>query len=398
MKNRDIKLSSHESCTGCGACVAVCPKSCILMVKNHHGFMQPKINTDMCIDCTACGHTCPIINERSIRQNYVPKVYAAINNDNNIRHLSSSGGAFFALAEWVIRNDGVVFGAMFKGIHLQHSYADTLEGIYPFMGSKYVQSDVADSYSKVKAFLNEGRHVLYSGTPCQIAGLKHYLQKDYEKLITVDLICHGVPSPTIWERYMCRLLKKLHAQNVRDIRFRTKRENVKSPVNFYFFFFFLGLDGKWHEYGEDCRKNLYFSYFMRHLFRASCYNCRFRSLDKSEADFTIGDCWNVNEDHPEMSDGKGVSTIILHTKKAMRVISDLKDAFTLDAEDISIMQKRYAEAKQEELYEKERRLWKFSNRMAQIVPLEYMQFIYKHDRLDYILRRKINKLWQKSIK
>lgn len=397
-KRTNIKLSSPDSCTGCGACAQSCVKEAITMVENMEGFLQPRINSKLCVECHKCEKVCPILNPIVISQNLETKVYAAINKDDKVRVQSSSGGAFYALAKWTIEQGGVVFGAKFIGIHLQHDCAEKLEDVYPFMGSKYIQSDVADSYDKVKSYLLQDRLVLYSGTPCQIAGLKRFLYKDYENLITVDLLCHGVPSPRIWERYMRRLLNNLKAKEVKDIRFRTKRRDLNISPNFYFFFFFLGEDGVWHEYGEDCRKNLYFAYFMRHLFRSSCYHCHFRSLETSQADFTIGDCWNVDEDHPKMSDGQGISTIILHTNKASQILFKLKNAFIFENEDIAIMQKRYEEAKREEQNERECRLWKLSNYMAQIIPLDYMQIIYKHDRWDYVLRRKLKQLWQKNIK
>lgn len=393
-----IKLASPDSCTGCGACVQSCAKGAISMKEDREGFLHPRIDSKLCVECHKCEPVCPISNPISIPQDFETKAYAAINKDEDVRMRSSSGGVFYALAKWTIEQGGVVFGAKFNGIHLQHSCAETLEEIYPFMGSKYIQSDVADSYNKVKSYLLQDRLVLYSGTPCQIVGLKRFLHKDYEKLITVDLLCHGVPSPNIWERYISRLMRHLKAQEVKDIRFRTKRRDLNTSPNFYFFFFFLGKDGLWHEFGEDCHKNLYFAYFMRHLFRSSCYHCRFRSLETSLADFTIGDCWNVDDDHPKMSDGQGISTFILHTNKASQILCELNETFVLEDEDISIMKNRYAEAKQEEKEERECRLWKLSNLIAQVIPLDYMQFIYKHDRWDFVLKRKIIKLWKRNIK
>lgn len=395
-KRTNIRLASPDSCTGCGACVQSCCKEAISMVEDRDGFLRPHIDEKRCVECHKCEHVCPIISSIAIPQNFETRAYAAINTDEEIRMQSSSGGTFYALAKWTIKHRGIVFGAKFVGIHLQHDCSDKLEDIYPFMGSKYIQSDVADSYKKVETYLLQDRFVLYSGTPCQIAGLKRFLHKDYQNLITVDLLCHGVPSPSIWEKYISRQMKKLKAQSICDIRFRTKRKEVKTPVNFYFYFLYIGEDGLCHEFGEDCHKNLYFAYFLRHLFRPSCYHCYFRSLEASQADFTIGDCWNVNENHPKMSDGQGISTLILHTNKASKILNELKDDFVLENEDISIIRKRYTDAKQEEQSERECRLWNISNLMAQIIPLDYMQLVYKHDRWNYVLKRKI-KLWKRNI-
>ena len=399
MRHEDkIQLASADTCTGCSACASICPTNSISMVEDKEGFLQPHIDTDTCIGCHKCEKVCPIVVPIEIKNDIEPKVYAAINKDEEIRRKSSSGGAFYAFANWVIEQGGVVFGAAFEGYHLRHQYAETMEDVEKMMGSKYIQSEIGDSYKDVKQFLKDGRWVLFSGTPCQVAGLKRYLGKDYEKLLTVDLICHGVPSPAIWEKYMERKLRSLKAKEVRDIRFRTKRDEVSSPVNFYFSFLFLDDNDVWQRYGEDCFANPYFAYFMRHLFRSSCYKCPFRSLETSYADFTIGDCWNAHTDHSKIVDRKGISTVILHTPKAIDIFEQIKRSFTIEEEDISIVRGRYEEAKVEEREERKKRLWKLSNRVAQHVPLEWMRFVYMHDRIDYVIKRKLQKIWRRNTK
>ena len=369
------------------------------MRKDRDGFLVPKIDMETCVGCHKCEKVCPIINTIKLLD-IEPKVYAAINIDEDIRKKSSSGGAFYALAKWTIEKGGVVFGAAFEGYHLKHQYVEMMGDVEKMMGSKYIQSEIGNSYKDAKQFLKAGRWVLFTGTPCQVAGLKRFLGKDYEKLLTVDLLCHGVPSPSIWEKYMERQLRTLKAKDVKDIRFRTKREGALSSINFYFFFFFFFLDENnvWQQFGEDYYENPYFAYFMRHLFRSSCYQCPFRSMEASSADFTIGDCWNVEIDHPDLSDNKGVSTIILHTSKAQDLFGYIKRSFSIEVEDISIMQGRYEEAKTEEREERKRRLWKLSNRIAQYIPLEWMRFIYMHDRIDYVIKRKFQKIWRKNSK
>lgn len=393
-----IHLASIDQCTGCAACANACSTGSISMRKDGDGFLVPKIDKETCVGCHKCEKVCPISTPIDVKNEIEPKVYAAINKDEDIRRKSSSGGAFYALAKWTIEKGGVVFGAAFEGYQLRHQYAETLVDVEKMMGSKYIQSEIGDSYKEVKQFLKDGRWVLFTGTPCQVAGLRRYLGNDYEKLLTVDLLCHGVPSPAIWENYMERKLRALKAKDVTDIRFRTKRIDVISPINFYFFFSFLDENDVWHQFGEDYDENPYFAYFMRHLFRSSCYQCPFRSIGASHADFTIGDCWNVGTDHPNMSDNKGISTIILHTPKAQDLFGEIKRSFTFEEENVSIMQGRYDEAKAEEREDGMKRLWKLSNRMAQYVPLEWMRFIYMHDRIDYVIKRKIQKIWRKNIK
>ena len=368
------------------------------MKENREGFLQPYIDTKTCIGCHKCEKTCPIISPITIPTDFETQVYAAINNDEDIRRKSSSGGMFYALAKWAIEQSGIVFGAAFEGYHLKHQYAETLAEVEKMMGSKYIQSEIGNSYMEAMQFLKDGRWVLFSGTPCQIAGLKRYLGKEYEKLLTIDLLCHGVPSPAVWEKYMERTLRALKAKDVKDIRFRIKREDLSAPLNFYFFFFFLDENYVWQEFCEYCYDNVYISYFMRHLFRSSCYQCPFRSLETSNADFTIGDCWNVETDHPNMSDNKGISTIILHTPKAQEVYAQIKLGFTIEKEDVFVMQGRYEDAKIEEQEEGKKRLWKISNRMAKYIPLEWMKFVYMHDRIDYVIKRKIQKIWRKNTK
>ena len=198
-----IVLASPVECTGCGTCASICPQKCIRMKEDQEGFLQPKINTKECIHCHKCEKLCPVLNLEGISDEGVTKAFAAINKDSGIRERSSSGGVFYALAKWTIERGGVVFGARFdEQWRVVHDYTETLEGIFPFMGSKYVQSFIGNTYKKAKAFLEEGRYVLFSGTPCQLAGLRTYLREDYESLIQVDLICYGVPSPGVWRSFL----------------------------------------------------------------------------------------------------------------------------------------------------------------------------------------------------
>lgn len=212
------------------------------------------------------------------------------------------------------------------------------------------------------------------------------MDKDYEKLLTVDLLCHGVPIPAIWEKYIERKLRALKAKDVKGINFRTKKENNEKPVNS-----FLGENNEWQTVGEECYESHYFAYFMRHIFRSSCYQCAFRSVEASYADFTLGDCWNAGKDHPKMQDNKGISTIIIHSNKAKDVYDEVQSCFSIEEEDVAIMKVWYEDAKIEEREDCKKRQWKLSNRLAQYIPLKYMQMIYMHDRVGYVLKRKMQK-------
>lgn len=196
-----IKIDDKHNCCGCAACVQICPKQCISFEEDKKGFCYPIVNTELCVDCKLCERVCPVINPHSSHK--PTKVYAAKISNEAIRLQSSSGGIFTALAETIINDGGVVFGVGFdSNWEVEHKYTDTLDGLSAFRGSKYVQSRVGKTYKQVQEFLHQGRKVLFSGTPCQIAGLHKFLGMRYDNLMTVDVVCHGVPSPLVWRAYL----------------------------------------------------------------------------------------------------------------------------------------------------------------------------------------------------
>lgn len=200
-----ISITSKEMCCGCAACEQRCPKSCIVMREDEEGFLYPQTDMSKCIDCGLCEKVCPVLNQGEKRKPLY--VYAAKNKNPQIQLYSSSGGVFTHIAEQIIQNNGVVFGARFdENWAVKHDYTETLEGLAAMRGSKYVQSRIGSTYQQAKDFLEAGRLVLFSGTPCQIRGLKLFLAKEYENLLTVDLVCHGVPSPEIWRQYLHEII------------------------------------------------------------------------------------------------------------------------------------------------------------------------------------------------
>lgn len=201
-----INIKDKSNCCGCNACVQKCPKQCISMREDDEGFLYPYVDKILCIDCGLCEKTCPVINSKEERKPL--NVFAAKKPNDEVRMQSSSGGIFTLLAENVIDEGGVVFGAGFnERWEVVHSFAEKKEDLAKFRGSKYVQSKVGNSYKQAEAFLKQGRKVLYSGTPCQIAGLKQYLRKDYANLLAVDFICHGVPSPGVFRTYLRAIVR-----------------------------------------------------------------------------------------------------------------------------------------------------------------------------------------------
>lgn len=332
-----IDIKEKKNCCGCEACVQRCPKSCITMREDNEGFLYPEIDKDICIDCGLCEKVCPVINQAEERKPLA--VYAAKHKDEQIRMASSSGGAFTAIAERVIDEGGVVFGAKFnQDWNVVHSYTETKEGLGTFRGSKYVQSRIGESYKEAEGFLKAGRKVLFSGTPCQIAGLKRFLRKEYDNLLTVDFICHGVPSPGVWREYLKEetarqcgeknsvLQRPIHERNalIEGISFRDKRLGWKK------FSFALALsttNGSGAKntvlLSEPLNKNIFLRGFLADLYlRPSCHACPSKSF-KSRSDITIGDFWGVQNVMPEIDDDKGVSVVMVNSEKAGTLVEKI---------------------------------------------------------------------------
>lgn len=206
-----INITEKHNCCGCTACVQRCPKQCISMIEDEEGFLYPHINKDICIDCGICERVCPIINQK--KEKHPIKVFACKNKDEKVRMNSSSGGLFTAIAEEIIKKGGVVFGAKFDSKwNIRIAYTETLDGLKEFQGSKYTQAFVDNSYKDAETFLKKGRLVLFSGTSCQIAGLHNYLHCNYDNLLTIDFICHGVPSQKLFRIFLNEELSKLNLE------------------------------------------------------------------------------------------------------------------------------------------------------------------------------------------
>ena len=311
-----IEIKNKTNCCGCYACYNICPKNAIEMKEDEKGFKYPVIDKDKCINCGLCEKICPILNKKNEIENDI-NVYACYNKNEEERINSSSGGIFILIAKEIIKKGGVVFGACLdEKFNVIHTYVETEEDLKKFMGSKYVQSVIGDNYRKAKKFLDNGRIVLFTGTPCQIEGLKSYLQKDYKNLYTQDLICHGVPSPMVWNKYKT-YRENTDKANTENIYFRNKDAGWKL-FNMKFVY------GK-KEYKKNQTKDLFMQTFLRNtILRDSCYDCNFKKKHR-ESDITLADFWGVERELPEMDDNKGTSIVVLHSKNGKKLFELIKD-------------------------------------------------------------------------
>lgn len=338
-----MSILSLDICCGCASCVQRCPKQCIILESNNEGFFYPVVDVEKCVECGLCEKVCPVLHETESREPL--NVFAAINEDEGIRKESSSGGVFTALAENVISEGGVVFGARFDDKwQVQLDCTDNIDGLKLFRGSKYVQARVEDTYKRAESYLKQGRKVLFSGTPCQIAGLRLFLGREYDNLLCVDFVCHGVPSPKVWERYLRELVARKCEKNsvlfscnklsiseenafIKGISFRDKKLGWKK-----FSFVFRGKLTKATAVGEKNtvlfsamhRDDVYMRAFLSDLIlRPSCYDCRCKS-GKSGADITIADFWGIQYVAPEMDDDKGTSLVLINSNKGDILYNGLK--------------------------------------------------------------------------
>ena len=326
-----IENENKENCCGCTACKNICPKNAIEMKEDEEGFLSPNIDKEKCIDCGLCKKVCPIINKVPNKPPIQQEAYVVNNKNVLVRKQSTSGGAFTAIAEYVIKNNGIVYGASFdNNFNVQHNYTTNINDLQKFRGSKYVQSDVKNTFREVRDFLNAGKMICYSGTPCQIEGLKKYLGKEYENLITVDVVCHAVPSPLVWRKYLHYQKKKLKMNNIIQVLFRDK-----SKYGYKYSTMTIKADNKIYQAGVETDPFLR-AFFEDLSVRPSCYNCQFKKQYRV-SDFTIWDCFEVEKFDNKLDDDKGTSRILIHTKKGKKVFDEISNQFDykkIDVDDI----------------------------------------------------------------
>ena len=344
-----INIIDKQDCVGCNACAQRCPKQCISMQEDEQGFLYPKVDLSLCIDCHLCEKVCPVINQAAPRKPV--ETFAAKNTDEKVRMTSSSGGIFYALAKKIIEEGGVVFGAKFNDKwEVVHDYAETLEDVKVFQGSKYVQSRIGETFIQAEKFLKAGRKVMFTGTPCQIAALGLFLRKDYsDQLLKVDVVCHGVPSPLVWREYLKYITRPEGASAGKNTVFSSLKERpVITGISFrdkrlgwekYGFsvriaanqvsgknsvFQSVNTEKKEQElFFEPLDRNLYLKGFLTNTFlRPSCYQCPSRS-GKSQADISLADFWGIGRFRPSFYSKHGVSLVLAYNSKAQKTLSDI---------------------------------------------------------------------------
>ena len=310
-----ISVEQKHLCCGCQACAQSCPKSCIVMPPDEEGFLYPVVDAATCVNCGLCERVCPVLNSTEQIKDTVPVAYAAYNLDEKVRLESSSGGIFTLLAEDVLEKNGVVYGAAMVGSVVKHIRVDNCEALYALRGSKYVQSDIGQTYLQAKKDLEEDRTVLYTGTPCQIEGLKAFLQKEYDNLICMDMICHGVPSPMIWSKYVAFREKKAESPMLR-MSFRHKHYGWKTYAVAFEFSNATAYVCK-HRYDPFMR-----AFLNDMCLRPSCYHCAFKKVNRV-SDITVADFWGIAGLCEDMDDDKGTSLVLVHSDKGEEIFSKI---------------------------------------------------------------------------
>ena len=310
-------LADKNQCTGCTACANICPKSCIEMKEDDEGFAQPVIDNSKCISCLACERVCPILSNRTPKDEET-KAYAALSKNDETRLESSSGGIFSELAKLILQSNGIVYGAKYDDdFKVIHTGIEDIESLKELRGAKYSQSDLSTIFQTVKKQLNNGRQVLFSGTPCQIGGLKAFLKKDYDNLYCIDFVCHGVPSPLVWKKYI-EYRSQVDADNQvpEYINLRNK-ESGWSHYSYQVEFAY----SKSNHYLCQNDKDLYMSLFVNnYILRRSCSNCYYKGYSR-ESDITLGDFWGIWDILPSMDDNKGTSVVFTHSNKGEKLLN-----------------------------------------------------------------------------
>ncbi len=315
-----IRIENKELCCGCGACAQACPQACISLQADSEGFLYPKVDAALCSHCGRCEKVCPFLNAQAEREPL--RVLAAVNTERPVRERSSSGGLFLLLARQTIARGGVVFGARFDdNWQVLLDYAEDIRGLEAFVGSKYVQARTGTAFRDAQAFLKAGRRVLFTGTPCQIAALRRFLGRDDDNLLAVDVVCHGVPSPKVWDLYLRSLGEtgRLEAVNFRckaqgwrhyglQLRFAPKAAGAK------------------RELLQPAMQNPYMRAFLNDLtLRPACYACRVKG-GRSQSDLTLGDCWGIQHLLPAtpLDDDRGTSLLLVNSQRGAAALRALE--------------------------------------------------------------------------
>ena len=314
-----VKIKNKKDCSGCSACYSICPVNAIEMRQDNEGFYYPIIN-DNCIKCGACNKVCPCLNTKVNNNKERPEVFAAWSLDYNNKLESSSGGCFFEIAKYIIGKGGVVVGAAYdKQLNVIHKIVKTEQELICLRGAKYVQSTIGNIFREIMDHIKQDKMVFFVGTPCQVAGLNSYLgYKKNDKLYTADLICHGVPSPKVYNKYLLELERKYKSKpikmNFRDKTTGWNRYSLKVEFE----------NGK--KILDNIQENVYMRGFLQNIYlRPSCYDCKFRGFPRV-ADFTLGDFWRIKEKKENLDDDTGTSELIVNSVKAEALLNEMHNS------------------------------------------------------------------------
>lgn len=321
-----MTITQPEKCVGCGACGQICPKSAITMLPDAEGFLHPSIQKDTCVECGLCQKVCPV--ESPTLQTGEKKAYALKHNREQVRQQCTSGGAFIAISDAVLKNGGVVYGVIYnEAFRAVHARAENAQERDKMCGSKYVQSDPGNTFAQVATDLKAGRTVLYSGTSCQIDGLGHYLKAKNispDNLITIGLICHGVPSPKLWQDH----INNIRAKRNQDISAYENRAKVRGWHEHNECITYIGGKKEFYSKLSQNHKDLFYGHY---IIRPSCSACLY-APDPSAADITIADFWGVQYVMPQIDDNRGVSLVLTNTEKGDTLVQSLQDVTLWDVD------------------------------------------------------------------
>ncbi len=330
-----LKNKAESSCYGCRACEQICRSGAISIKPSTEGFLFPVVDESKCLHCGLCAKVCPynanLGNEKPL------KAFAAQYKNTEALEKSSSGGVFSALSDYLLENGGYVSGCVFnEGFTAVHTVTNEKEAVRKMRGSKYVQSDTLDAYTQIKSLLENGERVLFTGTPCQVHGLKCFLRKEFDNLFTVDLICHGVPSPKLLSDYLEAV--RLKHGDITELTFRNKKRNG------------WGAQGS-IGYGNKVKtisafNNSYYNLYLQNcVSRKSCYECKYSSLSRV-GDITAGDFWGVEDVLSVPNAEKGVSAVLVNTEKGLTLLNSVRDRITLIETDVSSVAKHNGNLKE----------------------------------------------------
>lgn len=328
-----MNISNNTICCGCGACEQICSKHAISMRPNKEGFLYPKLEVSLCVDCGLCSKICP---ELHTADSLNPTGYplAAQAKANKVLDNSSSGGIFSVVAEYVLNKGGVVVGAeLTENMKVRHVIVDNVQELNKLCGSKYAQSNTSNIYKRVKELLQQGRFVFFTGTPCQVSALKLFLRRPFENLLTADLICHGVPSPLMFNMIVEHLEKKYKGK-VMDYQFRSKKLTGWSRVSACT----MLINGKIkHIYYNEMMRAFFQAFLDGHVLRIDCYQCPFTRTERA-GDFTMADFWSLKSTNPKFPrQHRGVSMILVNTEKGQSILEACLDKIYMEPSDLDVI-------------------------------------------------------------